>query len=575
MPVLIANQGRLQTVIQLFAATTTGCIGIILLSIGCSKPNDTAMRSQQAPVQTRAESSENATVGDHKIAMSQQSDPPPLVEAPRLPLGQHPQKTSTFDFSPAPPIPSASFSQTPARRASRSRIRAIEPPAPNSIQAPAANPIPAEALAPMAMAPAAPTASHLDHLPAGARHDADKGFATVEVFYATDRQRNALPMSAYEITGKRELFAALAGSSTLLICFGGVGMLLGGTMTRRLSLASGCVIGCCAAAVVLLGQANIEKHGASYNADRGQLVQGICEVTVPDSHQRGVVERPSLLSFEFREDSKQHIILTSAVELSQTDFERRLSDRVAGSDQQALLVFIHGYNVDFESAVQRTAQISVDLPFSGVPICYSWPSQGSLLGYAIDENNAIWTVTHLKKFLTTLAEESGARSINVVAHSMGNRALTDAIRQIDYQRDSQSPPLFDRVVLAAPDVDADHFRRDLAPSLLNIASQVTLYASSDDQALIASKQVHGYPRAGESGPGIVIVPGIETIDVSGIDLSLLGHSYYGDTEAMLIDMYDLIGGGLPASNRSSLIPLGVSPMVYWQLAHASDASVTR
>ncbi|MEZ6079827.1 MAG: hypothetical protein R3C56_30390 [Pirellulaceae bacterium] len=57
-------------------------------------------------------------------------------------------------------------------------------------------------------------------------------------------------------------------------------------------------------------------------------------------------------------------------------------------------------------------------------------------------------------------------------------------------------------------------------------------------ALIASKQVHGYPRAGESGANIVIVPGIETIDVSGIDLSLLGHSYYGDSEPMLRDLFE-------------------------------------
>ena len=73
----------------------------------------------------------------------------------------------------------------------------------------------------------------------------------------------------------------------------------------------------------------------------------------------------------------------------------------------------------------------------------------------------------------------------------------------------------------------------------------------------------------------MIVPGIETIDVSGIDLSLLGHSYYGDTEAMLTDMCDVIGGRQPATNRSSLVPLGVSPMIYWQLARTPDGSSRR
>ena len=103
------------------------------------------------------------------------------------------------------------------------------------------------------------------------------------------------------------------------------------------------------------------------------------------------------MRFEIREDQQQHIVLTSAVELSAADFQQRLSETVSSSAERDLLVFIHGYNVDFESAVQRTAQIAVDLPFEGVPVCYSWPSQGSLLGYSIDETNAEWTTTHLKQ----------------------------------------------------------------------------------------------------------------------------------------------------------------------------------
>ena len=143
---------------------------------------------------------------------------------------------------------------------------------------------------------------------------------------------------------------------------------------------------------------------------------------------------------------------------------------------------------------------------------------------------------HLKDFLLDLATQTGADSINVIAHSMGNRAMTAAIRQISQQQHADAKPLFDRIVLAAPDIDADYFRRDAAPALVKVADHVTLYASSDDQALIASRKVNGYPRAGDSGADIVIAAGIETVDVSGTDLSLLGHSYYGDNETMLRDL---------------------------------------
>lgn len=331
-------------------------------------------------------------------------------------------------------------------------------------------------------------------------------------------------------------------------------------------------MGCLAIAMVVFGESDIEKQGVIYTGDRGELIRGICDVTVPDSHHTGLVERPSLLRFEFREDQSEHIVLTSAVELSDSEFSQKLSQTLDQSSERDLLVFIHGFNVDFEEAVQRTAQIAVDLPFEGVPICYSWPSQGTLLGYSIDENNSEWTIPHLKQFLLELANNSGAKSINVVAHSMGNRVMTAAMQQINLGLAAGAPAPFDRIVLAAPDVDADRFRRDFAPALLNVGKQVTLYASSDDQALIASKRVHGYPRAGESGANIVIVPGVETIDVSGIDLSLLGHSYYGDSEPMLRDLFGVVRARLLAPQRQSLVSRRIGELVYWQLAQRSDTA---
>lgn len=407
-------------------------------------------------------------------------------------------------------------------------------------------------------------------LPAGTTRDTEAGYATVQVFYATDRMRDDLPLSAYDLSGQKNLFVVLSGVAMFLFAVAGFFWMQGNARGAGMvtMLAGGC--SALAVACIAMGQATIEKHGVTYTADRGRLVRGICEVTVPDVHQRGVVERPSLLRFEIHEDQREHIVLTSAVELSENDFHQRLADTVASSPSSDLLVFIHGYNVDFQSAVRRTAQIAIDLPFEGVPICYSWPSQGTLVGYPIDENNAEWTEEHLREFLIELASQSGAKSINVVAHSMGNRPMTAVMRQISWQMDEQDPPLFDRIVLAAPDVDADRFRRDLAPALALVANQVTLYASSSDQALIASKQVHGYPRAGESGQFVVVVPGVETVDVSGIDLSLLGHSYYGDNESMLRDLYEVVRARLPAPQRALLLTRRQGEMIYWQLAQRPE-----
>lgn len=396
----------------------------------------------------------------------------------------------------------------------------------------------------------------------------ETSFQSVNVFYATDRKKSPLSLADFTLSGQRQLVSNLGIAAAFAAIFGALSLLVKRRNTAKLSL--GLMVACSIGAVVVFatGRASIQKTGVTYTGERGQLVRGVCQVTIPKTHTRGSIERPSLFKLEINEDSDKHIVLTSVLELDPTNFETQLRSELDSAPEPDLLVFIHGYNVDFESAVHRTAQIAVDLPFAGVPVCYSWPSQGTLLGYPVDENNAAWTVGHLKDFLNDLVDRSGAKSIHVVAHSMGNRAMTSALQQIALGR-GDSEPVFDRVVLAAPDVDADLFRKDLAPSLTRVANQVTLYASSDDQALIASKQVHGYPRAGETGEHLVIVDGVDTIDVSGIDLSLLGHSYYGDSEPMLRDLFDVLLTRLPASQRNTLTSRLYQSQTYWQLSAAT------
>ena len=50
---------------------------------------------------------------------------------------------------------------------------------------------------------------HLSQLPAGAQRG-EEGFSTVQVFYATDRSRDALSLADYELTGQKNLFMMFA-----------------------------------------------------------------------------------------------------------------------------------------------------------------------------------------------------------------------------------------------------------------------------------------------------------------------------------------------------------------------------
>ena len=291
----------------------------------------------------------------------------------------------------------------------------------------------------------------------------------------------------------------------------------------------------------------------------GRLRYGSCRVSIPHDHRMGRLESPNLLRFELRQDPEKHVILLSVEETDEESFLARLRTGIGPGRQ--ILVFVHGFKVTFDDAARRTAQIAYDLCFDGAAICYSWPSRGGLLRYAQDEDSALWTVPHLGSLLTTLARDSGAERIHVIAHSMGNRALTDALRDIAVTMAKDAPPQFTEVILTAPDINVDVFRR-LADAMRPAARHLTLYASANDRALQTSKRINGYPRAGDVSPDIVVMGGLDTIDASAVDTSLVGHSYYGDNRSVLSDMFYLLRG-TPPDGRAGLRVRKSKGRKYW------------
>lgn len=316
---------------------------------------------------------------------------------------------------------------------------------------------------------------------------------------------------------------------------------------------------------------NAARLARVYTGERGELEMGTCQVSIPACHEVGEVESPSVFRLELSEDPRKHVVLMDVKPESADAFSEALKQRVSQSPDKDAFVFVHGYNVTFEAAAQRTAQMAYDLKFPGAPIFYSWPSQGNLLDYTVDETNVAWTVPHLKDFLLTVAQRSGARAVHLIAHSMGNRALTSALQTLSYEQKG-GVPLFHEVILTAPDIDADVFRRDIAPAIVKTASRVTLYASSNDEALAMSEKMHGYPRAGDSGAQLVVIPGIDTIDVSSVDTSLLGHSYYGSNGTVLADLLDLLNGSKPPQQRPWLQPMQLGTMLYWAFVNRGNAT---
>jgi esterase/lipase superfamily enzyme len=392
-------------------------------------------------------------------------------------------------------------------------------------------------------------------------------FDVVQVFYGTDRA--AIEPAADNWPTRLLRFLPTAVCVLLTLCLMLVAVTKRSTALWAVAAAgmlASLGLGYQATANTLFAIRWQGKQGPQYTVDRapgGKVQLGVCEVTIPRTHDPGELEAPSILRMEVRENAAQHVILSKTERLEDERFYELLRERVQASSRKELFVFVHGFDTQFEDAARRTAQIHYDLKFEGAPIFYSWPANNkSVLTYPADENTIGWSAPHLKQFLLSIVQQSGAKSINLIAHSMGNRALSIALREIELEFRGQSR-LFNHVVLAAPDIDADEFRTNVAPAMQRTANHVTLYASSRDDALRISQLLHRGPRAGDSGRGLVVVPGMDTIDVTAIDSSPWGHVYYGASDPVLQDLKLLFFYSHPPQERRWLSPAQREGLTYW------------
>ena len=299
-----------------------------------------------------------------------------------------------------------------------------------------------------------------------------------------------------------------------------------------------------------------------YTGERGKLQYGVTEVSIPKIHRLGKMERPKdWWIWQEKEKLGKHVMIIKLDSINEKTFLNFLKSKLTHVEKKDILIFIHGFNVTFAESIRRTAQISYDLKFKGVPMAYSWPSQGDVDSYMRDESSIQYTVPHLLTFLQTIIENRKDANIHIIGHSMGTRALTNALKEISYIYPNKH--VFKNIILAAPDIDKDVFL-GLLPFIEKTTDQITLYASSDDSALKLSNTLHSGERIGQGGDDIFVFKGLVTIDATGIDTSLLGHSYFAEKEILVTDLKDVIGKSLPPTKRKSLIEKIKTKLAYWK-----------
>jgi esterase/lipase superfamily enzyme len=296
----------------------------------------------------------------------------------------------------------------------------------------------------------------------------------------------------------------------------------------------------------------------AFNATRAKsLTLGLAQVTVPKYDRPvGTIARPrqvAVLSVGIhneKEDPRRHFTIGNLRDLTRDQFFTLANAEGAKARdfKDHAFVFVHGYNTTFEDAIYRTAQLAHDMAFDGVPYVFAWPSKGETLSYPYDRESADASTAQFSDFLDLVAKRTNAKKIHIIAHSMGARLVLDTFFPAKATAQAARLSKVDQIVLAAADIDRTVLEQR-TESIRATGKPVTLYASRNDHALSASRKFSGgVPRAGDvSETGPVILPGIETIDISDTSTAVFNgfnHATFAERAHVLTDMALLMRSGV-------------------------------
>lgn len=328
-----------------------------------------------------------------------------------------------------------------------------------------------------------------------------------------------------------------------------------------------------------------DRAGYQAESDEGYSL-GVVNVEIPKFRSRGSLE----LTAAGKQTSSAKIIVgrrhTAETDELYEHLALRLDEAEVHGLSRDLLVFVHGYNVSFEAAVARIAQMAQDMPFSGVVLAFDWNSQADTCGYYADGRAVGPAASHLADVLANLHEKLGDDArIHVLSHSMGNRVTLRALASLETERAVISDRGFDvsrselalikpqyphwkpaglkprakpplcHLVFAAPDVDPQEFSKTVT-DIAGVARQMTLYSSDSDFALEMSRyaNLHGQReyRSGDSRSHLK-AGGLVTVQVTGVNRGdPFGHAYYASHPGLLTDLATLLLHDTPPSQRATV-----------------------
>ena len=216
---------------------------------------------------------------------------------------------------------------------------------------------------------------------------------------------------------------------------------------------------------------------------------------------------------------------------------------ITAADSDVVL-FVHGFNISFNESLEVSLRMVQRTGARAIPVAYSWPSRAKFSAYGIDYDRNQWTTEHLKDFIQDVVNAlAEGRVLHLVAHSMGNRALLDALVRADLPERRLG-----QLIMIAPDVDSEIFKDEVLRS--GPFRRKTLYVSSHDLALRAAGWLRsGLPRAGDADEQLTVVKGVDTVDTSPLKAGKVGHSVYDYSQLVFDDLGAVLRDEQPTARK--------------------------
>lgn len=261
----------------------------------------------------------------------------------------------------------------------------------------------------------------------------------------------------------------------------------------------------------------------AYGATRSAAPQyAAFDISIPPEHVAGRIEWPLNAA---KADPSRDFVTVRRERMDRAAFLARIG-------RGDVAVYVHGFNTSFQEALYRLAQLTADAHLEGASVLFSWPSQGRTEAYLADRDAADAARGALAALLSDLAAGRGDDGpVMVMSHSMGARLTMEALRQL---RLTGRGDVLDRleVALAAPDIDVDLFRVEIA-AIGQLRHPITVLVSTDDEALeISARLATDRARLGRvdvrdpAVQDLALQSGVRIIDITELPSDDPAHSRY-------------------------------------------------